>query len=299
MVERLTTKQLDEHFSKMPEAMRPHRVERSFFLACFIISHYLGKQWIEDHVIKPVDNNGIFAIDEGDFQNGKTLVQVYRAADLAETLVNLQHIDGFLECIVRMKSARNPEPSLAEMHIGKALYTNDWMFRFIKPIGKLGSDYDFEINYNDIILCGDAKCNLTSTELSSRTITNTLTSSRRQLPAGLPGAFFFKVPQRWAQEPDFEAILTKGANDFFAKGSQRVVSVAFYTDPLTWAEGLLSLRHQFYEVLNPRHGFGDAFDWRLFHRWRPSPPRKNLMPDKWFNLFTYPTPAIELADDAW
>ena len=100
MVERLTKKQLDEHFSKMPEAMRPHRVERSFFLACFIISHYLGKQWIEDHVIKPVDNNGIFAIDEGDFQNGKTLVQVYRAVDLAETLVNLQHIDGFLECIV-------------------------------------------------------------------------------------------------------------------------------------------------------------------------------------------------------
>ena len=74
------------------------------------------------------------------------------------------------------------------------LYANGWPFSFIAPRGRSGYDYDFEIDCYGHIVCGDAKCKIEETPLSAKTITQTLTRSRRQIPPDAPGIFFRQIP---------------------------------------------------------------------------------------------------------
>jgi hypothetical protein len=81
-----------------------------------------------------------------------------RLVDLAETLFNLRKTKGVTLCIERMKTANNPEPSVAELHVGKMLYCNDWDFRFMPDTGVRGTNYDLQIRYFNQAVCADVKC---------------------------------------------------------------------------------------------------------------------------------------------
>jgi hypothetical protein len=192
-------------------------------------------------------------------------------------------------CLSRMREAQNPEARYAELHIGKMLYINQWPFGFVKPQGQRGNDYDLEIICHNQKRCGDTKCKLESTEISSATITNTLQSSRDQLPPDGPGVFFIKIPQIWMANPDWQRITGQGAIDFFAMGTQRVASVVFYLEPLQYRDGLLGQGHLYLELTNQRHRLSRMFDWRLFERWKPPAVSPNTMPPFWVRLSNFPT----------
>jgi hypothetical protein len=165
------------------------------------------------------------------------------------------------------------------------LYVNDWSFRFVEQAGKRGNDYDFEIQSNlGVPICVDAKCKIESTPISSDTVFNTLSSSRRQLPANRPGVFFLKVPQDWMEHPDFPEIMYLAVKRFFETGTGRVVSIVVYIEPVTWTEDGISQGHVFAEFINPRHRFQKDRDWRLLSRWVPPTDHWNKMPRKWARL---------------
>jgi hypothetical protein len=260
---------------------------RSDFTLCFeIIRVSMGVEWLRKHFDPDLRKQGIFKIGFGNSE--EDAARNYRVIDLAELLVNLKDIEGVQECLLRMREADNPESGLAELHIAKMLYINRWPFRFVKPQGKRGNDYDLEIICHNQTRCGDTKCKIESTDLSSETITSTLKNGRTQLPPDGPGVFFIKLPQIWMGHPHWQRTTGQGAVEFFAMGTQRVASVVFYVEPLHYKDGWLSQGHYFLEIMNARHKLSKLFDWRLFERWKPPPVATNTMPPFWIRLSNFP-----------
>jgi hypothetical protein len=169
--------------------------QRSDFTISFeIIRGFMSLEYLKKH-FDPDSSKSFFKISFGTSEEEAT--RNYRVIDFAELLINLKDIDGFNECISRMREADNPESGLAELHIAKMLYINQWPFKFVKPQGKRGNDYDMEIIRNNQIMCADTKCKIEATELNSGTITSVLKNGRTQLPPDGPGVFFVKIPQKW------------------------------------------------------------------------------------------------------
>jgi hypothetical protein len=172
-------KQVLNLWNQLPEAQRS-----DFVISFEIIKEAMGIEWLRKHFDPDLTRPSIFKL--GTRISEEEATRNYRGIDLAECIINLKDIDGIHECLSRMREAENPESGLAELHIGKMLYINRWPFRFIKPQGKRGNDYDLEIICHNQARCGDAKCKLESTELSSDTITTTLKNSavncRRTVP---------------------------------------------------------------------------------------------------------------------
>jgi len=224
-------------------------------------------------------------------------IQAARLWDLAELLINLQHIDGFDELIERMKTAE-AESSLAELHVGRLLYINDAQFKFVVPkMKKKGEDYDLEITYPDgLVVCGETKCKIESTQLTAKTIENALRAARGQLPEDKPGIVFLKFPQQWFegdQKSSAERLMVETAIAFFRgeppriPRTTRVVSVKYYVEPLSWANGIVGQGHLFKEVSNPHNKFNPTRNWSLFH-YRPTTDHWNKLPAKWIRLVNFP-----------
>jgi hypothetical protein len=182
----------------------------------------MGVEWLKKHFDPDLKKHSIFKISFGNSE--EEAARNYRVIDLAELMINLKDIEGVQECLSRMREAENPEAALAELHIAKMLYINHWPIRFVKPLGKRGNDYDLEIICHNKTRCGDTKCKIESTDLSSETITRTLKNGRTQLPRDGPGVFFVKLPQIWMNHPHWQRITGQGAEEFFAMGTQRVAS---------------------------------------------------------------------------
>jgi hypothetical protein len=232
-------------------------------------------------------------------------VKGIRVVDLAESLFNLQKIKGVHECINRLRTANELEPTIAELHIGKMIFVNDWPFEFIVP--SQNRTYDFEIQYGEWTVCADAKCKVDLSEPSSNSITNTLKRSRSQLPKDGPGVFFVKFPQQWMQHAGWERITVQGVLDFFSQGTGRISSVVLYVEPIHLhrfvAERdrhyLATQGHYFYEVVNPGRRCGKELDWKFFEKWRPSDYASwSAMPAKYARLFEFPKGILHLVEEA-
>jgi hypothetical protein len=266
----------------------PLDARNDFRICLSIIDTALGRKFLNRHFNPDKNEAGIFRLSFGSTEEEKA-TRNYRAIDLAECLINLKDIEGLGGCLSRMKEADNPEALYAELHIAKMIYINSWPFRFVNPRGKRGDDYDLEIICHNYTRCGDIKCKLESTELSSGTIERTLRNSRDQLPPDGPGVFFLKLPQRWMENPDWQRITGQGAINFFKRGTQRVASVVFYVEPLNYRAGYLAQDHYYLEIINGRHKLAKAFDWHLFERWKPPRIAENTMPPFWIRLANFPT----------
>jgi hypothetical protein len=190
----LTLEQLLRTWENFPEGYR-----NDSMLAIAMLKYALGEEWLERHISLHALQPGVLNIRNQESEEAE--IAKMRMVELSESLFNLRHIHGIAGCLEKMKTEPNPEPFIAEIHIAKMLYANDWPFSFITPRGREGYDYDFEIDCYGHIVCADAKCKIEETPLSARTITRTLTKKKNQLPPDAPGIFFVKFPQRWTNEP--------------------------------------------------------------------------------------------------
>jgi hypothetical protein len=270
----------------------PEQIRNDTQIASLVLKHFLGLDWLNKHVDPDATKRGPLTLSgtATEIEHAKI-----RVVDLGEALFNLQHVEGFFECVGRLKTADVIEPAIAELHIGKMIYVNDWAFKFIEP--SPGHTYDYLIDYGSLKVAADAKCKIQSLIPDAKSITRTLSGSRKQLPADGPGIFFMKLPQQWMDHPGWQKITVTGAQDFFAQGTGRVCSVVFYLEPIK----LLDFRaekgqhyiaeqgHYFYEIANPRRRYGNDLDWRLFDKWRPTDHASwSALPRKYLRLFEFP-----------
>ena len=271
-------------------------------IATLLLKHFFGLDWINKHIDPDATHPGPLTLagKPSDVEHAKI-----RVIDLAETIFNLQKIEGVHECINRLRTANELEPTIAELHIGKMIFANDWPFKFVVP--SPGRTYDFEIKYGEWMICADAKCKLDLPAPNANSVTKTLDRSRSQLPKDGPGVFFVKIPQQWMEHDGWQQSTVQGASDFFAKGTGRVSSVVFYLEPIR----LLSFvaekgqhyiaqqGHYFYEVANPRRRYGKELDWKLFEKWRPTDFASwSAMPARYARLFEFPKGIMHLVEEA-
>lgn len=254
---RISRDELQKVFDSLPAAARADWLSESFALACWVVKVYLGKDWFDRYVTPKGKKRSIFTIEEtpGDAQE----LSFYRIIDLSEVLYNLQDISGFDECLERLRKGEI-EGVFAELDLGRMLFGNQIEFKFVRPSGKRGADYDVELVYNNIVICGDAKCKIESTSFSHTTVDATLEKARRQLPNDRPGIVFVKIPPAWFTDRSVEHELADIAMDFL-RTTRRVVSVKYYTPWIAFrSRGVLVVEHRFKELSNPKTDFGDNLD---------------------------------------
>jgi hypothetical protein len=272
-------------------AMLPKEITRrqpaiDFTISLGVVKHFLGQDWLERHTNpEQPEKGGYFRLNIEGPEEQLAAKGGFKLVDLAELLFNLQHIEGFDWSLSRMRDG-DLEPTLCELDIGRMIYINDWSFRFVEPKNTKGSDYDFEIEFEEFTICADAKCKIEATPLSAQTITNTLMKARKQLPSDRPGVVFIKFPGEWKRIPSFRNTLLSAGNTFFSS-TARVVSIVYYSSPVDFKNGDITHEHQFMEIHNANGRFGKR-DWQLFNRWHPPLGAKNAMPPKWRRLMNFP-----------
>jgi hypothetical protein len=286
---RITVEHLLNTYLGFPPSIRQDSSSASFTIALSVIKYYLGEHWLDTHLNPLVSKPGFLRLALGDpaklDEAARIYIQSFKTVDLGELLFNLHNVEGFDECVNRMKTETLVESGLAEFDFGRMLYINNHKFRFVLPKGKRGDNYDFEITLDKWTLCADVKCKLESSPLTAKTIENVLHDSRDQTPKNKPGTLFIKVPQHWMEAPLYEQILVEGAKAFF-RSTERHVSVKYYIAPYEIRAGYLGQGHRFKEVRNPRNRFDKNRSWDLF-LYRPPIGATNAMPPKWLRFVDF------------
>jgi hypothetical protein len=185
-----------------------------------VISYFLGQPWVERHIVQSKEDGFLFP---GFTNQPDRSASMRRIWELADMLRNLQFIQGFEQPLSKLKTD-NVEASFAAFEIGRTLLRAGVRFRFVKPRGVRGKDYDYEAYPNDTdTVCIEGKCALRSTDVSNETIQRALNEARQQLPEDKPGVIFVRVPEAWVED-HFNtpfARITKG----FLSQTQRVAAV--------------------------------------------------------------------------
>jgi hypothetical protein len=269
-----------------PADIVAYPADRRWWACLSVIKHFFGRKWIREHILGD-KARGFLAPDTSNNPK-RTLERNVLVIELAETLVNLQRVSGFYECIARMREGQ-VEATYAELDLGKLLFIHKLNFEFVVPQGKRGRDYDVEFRYPDgYRACGDAKCKLEASDFSQATVENSLREAREQLPADRAGVAFIKVPQHWLTEVAQVHELENCALEWLRRNTQRIVSVKFYASVLFFGEVVSQPAMQYKEITNPRHRFPSR-DWDLFEdRPRLRDGMSTGMPDHWFTLFYFP-----------
>ncbi len=259
----------------------------NFVTALSIVKYYMGEDWVDAHTSPFSNKPGYYRLNVAEGSEEMSAVGGQKVVILGEHLFNLQHIDGFDSCIRRLREGAL-EPTVAELKLAAMFYVNDWEFRFVEPVGEKRSDYDYEITLTDgLVACADTKCKIESTPLSRNTILNALKKARRQLPDDRPGYVLIKFPADWLTVNGHVRTMVEATNEFF-RSNTRVVSVGFYTDPISFDGTIMAVGNKFMEVQNKQNKFDNERDWRLFERWRPPLGSANAMPPKWRTLINFP-----------
>jgi len=283
---RITVDDLHKLVAGFPEEIRNDEGGRTAVLAQSVIRHFLGLDWFKAHIRHDAPKLGFLNYDfSSDAARERT---TFRIVELAESLFNLQHIEGFDACISQMKGGGEKIQSIcAELDFGRFLYIHDIKFRFVVPQMTKGTDYDVELFMPDgLAVPADAKCKFETTEINPTSVHNSLEKARKQLPADRAGMIFVKVPQRWIVEPGVAAAMEAAARDFLRR-TDRVVAVTFYVSHLETRDGVVLHRHAFREVDNPASIYHQGRKWELFTDYYV-PPSWNGMPPKWQRFFLFP-----------
>jgi hypothetical protein len=270
-------------YDGLPPEIKSNSMRSSFALASAVVRAFMGDQWVDRYIMPNQRKPGFVTIDES---SQVTLdLSAYRLIDLAELLYNLQLVEGFDDCLDRMRSG-NIQATYAELDLGRMLFWHHVLFRYVKPTGVTGTDYDVDIIYpNGLHVCGDAKCKVEGTDFNVKSIGYSLSKARKQLPDDRPGIVFIKIPPRWYNQQNFIILASSEALEFL-RTTRRVVSVKFYVSATVFHSGWVKIEHGFKEISNPVSDFGNNVNWDIFHKDTNVPA--SGMPAHWQRILFYP-----------
>jgi hypothetical protein len=155
---------------------------------------------------------------------------------LAEMLFNLQEVDGFPILHSRLL-AGEIEAVIGELEAATFLKRRGERFRFIKPTGNLGGNYDLEILRKAGTICCEVKTKLESEVLTVKGVLNSLENARKQLPKDQPGLIFIRIggsPDR-KQLTSSANLVHTAAKRLFGQTS-RIVGILLLTREYSYEE---------------------------------------------------------------
>jgi hypothetical protein len=225
------------------------------------MQHFFGDAWLKRHFIFAKASGYLWLGD------GVTAIErrTWRTINLAEMLLNLQHIEGFPACIEQMAQGEI-EATYAELETAKELYWRDIRFKFVRRTGVKGNDYDLEITFADgRVACADTKCKRETTPFTTNSLLNSLQEARPQLPRDNPGIVIVRVPEHWMEELHSRTSMIETTNKFL-NDTGRVVSVVLYSPLFIYDSAINKVLNicRFMEVMNAHHRHAGGTDWTLF-----------------------------------
>jgi len=266
---RVTTDSLRTLDSLIPFRQHEPATSRAYKLSKAVLQKFVGPDWIEQHIDRA--KSGYLGFRDDPPQARET--HYMRTILLAEMLYNLQKIKNFDWCL-RELVAGQVEATYAALEICRILLTSatdkGMLFQFVKPSRRRGWSYDLSITFSDgIRVCAETKCKLEETEITLKTIAESLKIANKQLPKTRPCFIFVKVPRFWLDDAKFSTDMIDVA-DKFLRRTGRVVSVKYYTASVTYSRDVF--REQVGEVIayrehsNPNHKFKKlkGRDWNVF-----------------------------------
>lgn len=235
-------------------------------LAMAICTNFFGIEWVEHHIMSSPNGGGFIAQTAAQLTRLELLDRhLYRVIELGEMLYNLQHVNGFDNCISQLKNGKI-EDTIAELESAKLLFINNINFRFVVPQQQLGLDYDLEICLSDgTKICSDVKNKIETTEASVNTVYNSLKRGRRQLPSNCPSVIFLRVPAAWwiPESEDIE-LVREGCRKFLRE-TGRVVSVVIHTRTVDFISDQVSAQRVLLEEIeNKNCRFIRSEGWSIF-----------------------------------
>lgn len=239
----------------------PYPGDRTQCVANTIVKHYLGDAWLRQYV-DPDSREATYLRVDTNLPLPKKANALVRYWEFAETLLNLQSVDGF-DVPLDQLSYGQIESTCAELDLARLIHLHEFRFRFVRPTQRSKSDYDFEIFYPDgFKVCADAKCKFEATSLRADSVRTSLRDARRQLPDDELSVVLVKVPESWISDIRLATEIVAVAMGYLRQ-SNHIVSVKFYA-PVTIVRTDQTIRaHAFREVSNPK--FPNR-DWDIFRK---------------------------------
>jgi hypothetical protein len=249
----------------------------SYYLAGSIVRHFLGSNWVQLHISARTSPTNFFRNSRETEEAAN--VGLNRLVDLGEMMFNLQDVENFDCCISQFKDARHIEAIVADLEVGKVLRILGVPFRFVKPCGTTGTDYDLELMLaNGLRAFCDTKCKLESTDVSQETVLNSLVTARKQLPKDCPGIVFLKLPESWYNPAARD--LVEIAVDKFFRTTRRVIAVKIFFNIITMREEGVERSIRTKEFSNSHPDLVHHGDVRIFH----GPQRGYGVSPNWIEL---------------
>lgn len=255
-------------------------LQRSHFFACQILAFFFGSAWLAKRVAADTGTNFL----EDWRGSAARTVTARRTVELAELLLNLQHVKGIEAVFDQLASDQlthdQVESAFAELQAGALLDHARTPFRYIWPAKITREDFDIELGFKcGLRGCAEVKSKLTSTTPSKATALDALKKARVQLPkTEFPLVVFLKLPHNWTTPEN--TLFVEEAIEEFLRNTRQVVSVIGFFAIEQFEGATITTTITSLEVWNARHNFDPSLDFRVLS--------DNMKPrDNWFTIQNY------------
>ncbi len=198
-------------------------IGRLYFISWNLLTNYMNEAWVDKYVLRTKKKNLQRFNQPTDFENYKL---IDRVVAFAEMFYNFQSVEGIKEK-ARQLLEEDVESALGELEGAQRLFAAGRKIKFMVPSGVKGKDYDVETYLSDgtLVAC-EMKCKFEATNLSERTIEETIKNASGQLPKDILGAVFLKIPESWVKEERFEEVISAATQRAFRHTT--TASVVFF-----------------------------------------------------------------------
>src|ERR1700687_710293 len=232
---------------------------RVYGLALQALRFFFGPVWSERHIMDDAAPRGFL----NRFHNVEAQETSFRRIiNLAEMIVNLQHIRG-VEAVFDEIYYGKIESAFAGLEAGKVLSCHGLEFRYIWAAKKEGHDFDIELKFqNGQLGCTEVESKAETTLISEKTIIRSLREGRAQLPPHYPGVVILKLPGKWWSGTENMKTIAAAINNFI-RGTSLVVSVIIIFSVDAFENGAIHTWLHSLEVLGDNHMFDRSVLWRV------------------------------------
>jgi hypothetical protein len=212
-------------------AKKLDRVASEQLFALAIAEHVFGSDWLRKHLwgSEYVETFGserrrpYLQSEEGG--RDRILRSHFRLIEAMSFVLRFQ-ASAHARPVINKLELCGLEETIAELRVADLLDSWGLEFRFRRPTGIKGTDYDIDVELRDgTWAAGEIKCKLGETDLSMNGIVRTLSKAKQQLPGDRPSVIFLQIPEAWMMTYDDAGEVVRGAIVAFLRSTTRVSSV--------------------------------------------------------------------------
>lgn len=246
---------MDRLASELIEVAERHQkdsVALIYALAYRVIRFFLGAEWAERRVRLHATPDA-WMLNGLDETTELRFVHIDRVVTLADALFRLSGCSGF-EALLERFSRPDTKPSCIEADVASLFAEEQFEVEIIRERGIRGQDFDFRATKDAISVSVEVTAK-SPVPISAKTLFNTLSEKRDQVPSDKPAILYVQIPKTWASGGAItEQALSAAISNNFAR-SRRFNAVVIIWEFLipAFTGAVIGLAYRPFIHPNPRH----------------------------------------------